>query len=117
MATVNCVTELMRENDFNVMLTVFNNSSNKHSKKEESYKAWLQTVRRSLDDCVFGHSFCVLHLSTESAAAVPIAITSTQEVLTVIQQCFDEPETFRADIVNPNETTHSWIFVLSSDLK
>lgn len=115
MPTDNCVTKLIKKNDFNVMLTVFDNSSNGRS-EEQLYEEWIATIFRSIGDCVFGNEFCVLRMCNVSESIQPIYVQSTKDVQAIIRECFDELETFRIDIMTPHETTFSWIIALSEDM-
>ena len=116
MATDNRVTPLMRENDFNTFLTVFDTSSSKR-KKDTLYEDWIETIRRCLGNCIFRTSFGILYLYTTSKIYGPCGVTSTQDVLEFITHCFETPETFRIEIMTQTDTATSWLIVLSEDLK
>ena len=115
MANDNCVIKLIKKNDFNVKLTVFDNSIAERS-DDQLYNEWLENIFQSLGDCVFGNAFCVLQMHNGHERLQTTYVQSTEEIQLILMECFDSPETFRIDITTPNGTTFSWIFALSEDL-
>ena len=117
MAINNPVIDLMEPGDFNVMLTVFNNTNKSSTKKtKEVYNEWLELVKKSLGDCIFRNPFGVVRLYTSKESTGQIGVRSTQEVIAIIQSAFEIPETFRIDILYPEGGSQSWIIALAKDL-
>ena len=117
MATNNPVTNLLTGSDFNVILTVFDNLNNASEKSANGiYEAWLRVIKSSLGNCVFRNPFGIIRLSTSERASEHICVASTEEVMCIIRNAFDIPETFRIDIINTNDTVHSWIIALIEDI-
>lgn len=107
--------ELIRDHDTNVYLTVFNNSSEDTDEKG-LYEKWLNKIRTCLGNCTFGNDYCVLLLCTTSLFLEPIRIDSTETIIQIIQDLFKQPESLRIEVTTHHMTTHTWIFILSSEL-
>lgn len=111
MANGNCVTKLMKATDIMVKLTVFDDIQ-----RDCTLNNWHNHLRLALGNCIFKEGIYILKIYNDHESLDPIGIMSTQEVYSVLFECFENPETFRMDIITPNSTVFSWIFALASDL-
>ncbi len=115
MANVQRVINLIRTDDANVMLSCFNNSST--TSKNKLYHSWLDFIKFKLGNCCFTGDTCALHMFNEDWHTLPHPVSSAEEVISLITECFDAPETFRLELITKYNTTFTWLFVLASDLQ
>lgn len=116
MSNDNYVTKLIQKTDNGVRLTVFDDTTD-NTHPEGIYENWLRFIRNSLGNCVFRNEFCALSMyNAKGEGILSLGISSTEDAIELVRNCFNSPEALRIDITTPHSTTFSWIFVLLSDL-
>ena len=116
MSNVRRVINLIGKDDVNVKFSCFNNSSNANS-NEELYNSWFSFIKSCLGNCCFTGDICALVMYNEEGQTIPQPVKSTEDVLNLITNYFDVPQTFRLDLFVQRSTTFTWLFALASDLQ
>ena len=115
MANVQRVTSVIHTGDTSVKLSCFDNTSS-GTNSGELYDLWIQFIRSNLGNCCFTDDICMMTMYNECGQTVPLAVNFTKQVVGLIADCFDAPETFRLELLTTHNTVFTWLFVLASDL-